>query len=228
MTPVPKSGGSAKPELTIKQQRAAKRAAKLDKYRKQLERDKRRKRIGLIVGIAGATAIAGLLFVAVRYAPRPASYEAGGSGAQIAGVETFQNTAVHVDTAVAYPQTPPAGGQHSPVWLNCGVYSEPVPSENAVHSQEHGAVWLTYDPAQIGDEQVSTLRSLMPATYAILSPFEGMDSAIAISGWNAQLKLDSLDEQRVAQFFEEYWLGDNAPEPGASCTGGIDGPGKVG
>ena len=28
------------------------------------------------------------------------------------------------------------------------------------------------------------------------------------------------------EFFEEYWRNQNVPEPGAACTGAIDGPGK--
>jgi len=64
----------------------------------------------------------------------------------VAGVESFTPSRNHVTTPVQYPQTPPAAGDHSPVWLNCGVYPEPVPDEQAVHSLEHGAVWVTYNP----------------------------------------------------------------------------------
>ena len=41
-------------------------------------------------------------------------------------------------TRTAYPQSPPVGGPHSDRWLACGVYTKPVPKENAVHSIEHG------------------------------------------------------------------------------------------
>src|SRR5690348_8879847 len=52
----------------------------------------------------------------------------------------------HTPEDVDYPQSPPAGGPHDPVWLDCGVYEEPVREENAVHDLEHGTVWITYDP----------------------------------------------------------------------------------
>ena len=50
---------------------------------------------------------------------------------------------------VDYEESPPVGGRHSPVWLDCTgvVYDEPVASEQAVHALEHGAVWITYDPS---------------------------------------------------------------------------------
>ena len=37
----------------------------------------------------------------------------------------------HTTDDVDYPQSPPVGGPHAPVWLDCGVYDEPVrdPSE---------------------------------------------------------------------------------------------------
>ena len=76
-----------------------------------------------------------------------------------------------------------------------------------------------------GDE-LATLRSLLPSTYAILSPYEGLPSPIVVSGWNTQLKVDSASDPRIAEFFEEYWRSQNVPEPGAPCTGAIDGPGK--
>src|SRR5438093_3047791 len=52
----------------------------------------------------------------------------------------------HARGPVAYSVTPPIGGDHSARWMNCGVYSQPVPSERAVHNLEHGAVWITYRP----------------------------------------------------------------------------------
>ena len=51
---------------------------------------------------------------------------------------------------------PPVGGDHNPVWMNCDgdVYKKPIPDVNAVHSLEHGAVWVTYnDKAPAADVQ---------------------------------------------------------------------------
>ena len=74
--------------------------------------------------------------------------EAGTPTAEgIPGLLTFAvASAAHVEGAVDYPQDPPAGGPHAEVWQNCGFYDEPVVKERAVHSQEHGAVWITYRP----------------------------------------------------------------------------------
>ena len=130
------------------------------------------------------------------------------------------------DRTVDYAQTPPAGGDHNAVWLNCGVYTEPVPNENAVHDLEHGAVWVTYDPAQVSDDDVAKLEALLPSTYSVLSPYEDMDTPIAVSAWNAQLKVDSADDERIEQFIRAYWRSTNAPEPNAACTGAYDAPGK--
>ncbi|MDR3079696.1 MAG: DUF3105 domain-containing protein, partial [Streptomyces sp.] len=64
------------------------------------------------------------------------------------GVRTWKGTLSrnHTERAVAYPMEPPVGGDHHPAWLNCNgdVYREQVPSVHAVHSLEHGAVWVTY------------------------------------------------------------------------------------
>jgi hypothetical protein len=225
----PRSGsrtGQASGALTVKQQRAAARAVKLEEYHRQQKRTARNRRIGLVAGIVGAIAVVAVVVTSIVLTPQKVTYSAGGDGAIVKGVQTFTNNAGHVETPVTYAQTPPAGGEHNPVWLNCGVYSKPVPNENAVHSLEHGAIWVTYDPS-ISATELDTLKSKLPSTYAVLSPYEGLPSPIVLSGWNVQLQVDSAADKRIPAFFEEYWKSLSVPEPGAMCTGAFDAPGKV-
>ncbi|HZY44457.1 MAG TPA: DUF3105 domain-containing protein, partial [Anaerolineae bacterium] len=67
--------------------------------------------------------------------------------ALIDGVVQYDNLARgHSPSPQIYQEVPPVGGTHDPAWLNCGIYDQPVRTENAVHSMEHGAVWITYQP----------------------------------------------------------------------------------
>lgn len=145
-----------------------------------------------------------------------------GEESPLAGVAKYDVSGDHVITEVEYEQTPPVGGDHNPLWLNCGVYDEPIFSENAVHSMEHGAVWITYDPA-LDQAAVAQLEELLPSTYAILSPFEGLPSPVVVSAWGRQLALDSPEDPQLEEFIAQYRSGGVAPEIGASCTGGSDG-----
>ena len=226
MTATPPIPPSAKKAASVKQQRAEARAKKLEEHRLREARARRNRRIGIGAAIAGGVAVVALIVTTVVLTPQTASYSAGGDGTEVDGVQTFDNTSTHVEGVVDYPQTPPAGGPHNPAWLNCGVYTEPVPAENAVHSLEHGALWVTYDPS-ISDAALESLRSVLPSTYVILSPFDDLPAPIVLSGWNSQLQVDDADDPRIAAFIEEYWQSQNVPEPGALCTGAVDAPGKV-
>jgi hypothetical protein len=206
--------------LTIKQRRAAKREEKLAKFRRQQQVRRRNRRIVAIsIPVAVLLSVSAIVLSVVMF-PKPPSFTAGSSGAVIDGVGKFTNAFTHVEIPVTYPETPPTGGDHNPTWLNCGVYDQPVPAENAVHSLEHGALWVTYDPSLDAGE-LGTLRSKLPSSHVILSPYSDLPAPIVLSGWNVQLMLESADDPRIAPFFEEYWQGDNAPEAGASCTGGV-------
>lgn len=138
------------------------------------------------------------------------------------GVSTYPAEQEHVTEPVAYEQTPPAGGPHAPEWLNCAVYEDEVPNENAVHSMEHGAVWITYRP-DIPAEDVAALQQILGQPYEILSPFEDLPAPVVASAWGKQLLLDGADDPRLASFLSEFKQGPQTPEPGASCTGGTDG-----
>ena len=140
----------------------------------------------------------------------------------IEGLKSFQVTGNHVLGPLEYDQSPPAGGPHNPFWLNCGIYAEQVPSENIVHSLEHGAVWIAYDPSLPADD-LAALEALTPDTFAILSPYDDMDSPIVVSAWANQVAVDSPEDPRISAFIEAHRNSGDAPEVGAPCTGASDG-----
>ena len=223
-TPRNRSNDSPISELqTVKQQRGARRAQKLAKFKHEQVRAKRRKLLVAITAITAGVAAAALVVVLVVTSGTPQTVPAA-----IDGVRTFPGlVATHVPDPVSYPENPPVGGPHSSIWLNCGIYSQPVPNENAVHSLEHGAVWVTYDPSVIDGDKLAALRKMIPSSYAILSPDSTLSSAAVVSAWGIQLRVDSVDDPRISEFIAKYRNGESTPEPGAACTGGLDGPGKV-
>jgi hypothetical protein len=88
-----------------------------------------------------------------------------------------------------------------------------------VHSLEHGAAWITYDPEQVSEGDVAKLAELVDGQSGrMLSPYAGLDSPISIQSWNHQLKVDSAADERIKQFADFFTYNtDFYPEPGASC-----------
>jgi len=131
---------------------------------------------------------------------------------------------VQANQRVAYDKTPPFGGPHDQVWATCmgNVYPKGIRTENAVHSLEHGAVWITYNPDKLSPAQVQTLASKVDGRpYMLLSPYPGMDSPFSLQSWGHQLKLTDVNDQRVANFISALRTNSNTyPEIGASCDAG--------
>ncbi len=144
------------------------------------------------------------------------------SADQIAGLGTFEYAgAQHVTTPVTYTESPPVGGPHDNEWADCTgtVYDVDIRHENAVHSLEHGAVWITYNPDEVSDADIATLADLVDGVSGrMLSPYAGLDSPISLQSWNHQLKVDSVDDERIVQFADFLTRNsDFHPEVGASC-----------
>jgi hypothetical protein len=137
------------------------------------------------------------------------------------GIKDFAyQGAQHSEDPVTYTEHPPVGGVHNPVWQNCGYYASPVPNENAVHSLEHGAVWITYQP-DLPADQVQKLKDLADGqSFILVSPMDGLPSPVVASAWNHQLQLQSANDAGLEQFIRLFRLNKNAPEPGAACAGG--------
>jgi hypothetical protein len=139
----------------------------------------------------------------------------------IEGVVTYSDLSQrHLDKGqydITYPQSPPVGGAHSPYWLKCQAYTSELPKVNAVHSLEHGAVWVTYLPSTTA-AVVAQLDQLvgLNTEYVLVSPYSGQDSPIVLSAWGAQLKVTDAADPRIAAFVRAY--AGNGPEKGVTCA----------
>ena len=147
----------------------------------------------------------------------------------------------HVDGPVTYAVIPPVGGPHNGIWMNAGAYTEPIPSERAVHNMEHGAVWITYRPDLSASEVAAltafvTKQSLIAETgetasgatttnsnrYIDLSPWASAElpAPIVISAWGHQLRLTSATDPRMQKFVDTFRNSPTySPEYGAAADG---------
>jgi hypothetical protein len=139
----------------------------------------------------------------------------------IAGVQTFVVTSrAHTDQPVDYPQDPPVGGPHDPAWQKCQFYDAPVKNEHAVHSLEHGAVWITYQPDLPEADQKVLKKLTKDQPYLLVSPYPGLQDPVVASAWGVQLRLASVNDPRLQLFIDRY--AGNGPERGASCSSGVE------
>ncbi|HYH13036.1 MAG TPA: DUF3105 domain-containing protein [Thermomicrobiales bacterium] len=128
----------------------------------------------------------------------------------------------HIDGEVLYAQVPPVGGPHHATWQNCGFYTEPIYNWHGVHTLEHGAVWITYDPA-LPQSDIALLQPLVELGHVLVSPYPGLTDPVVASAWGRQVRLDSAADPRLEQFVREFRLNpETSPEPGALCTLGTD------
>lgn len=138
------------------------------------------------------------------------------------GTVTYSNLARTHDKTIPlhYDQTPPVGGAHNPVPQTCGYYDQPVQNEHAVHSLEHGAVWITYSP-DLSQDQIDHLKQLAEQqSYILVSPYPGLPSPVVASSWGHQLKLDSAFDSKLDQFIKVFRNSSKyTPEFGAACNG---------
>ena len=217
------------PKPTVKQLREQKRQEQIAKFRKQETARKRNRVLAIVGSIAAIVLVAGGVTAAFLLSAQPQSTPPSAlAGDYEERVQRFEElSGVHVETAVDYDHTPPAGGPHNPAWLNCGVYDQQQTDEYAVHSLEHGAIWIAYDPGFTTDEEIAALVDLAPDTYTIIAPYNGIGEAKAISAWGAQLRFTDVDDPAVQNFIDEFWRSASSPEPNAPCTGAITGPGLV-
>jgi Protein of unknown function (DUF3105) len=175
--------------------------------------------VGLVLLVAGCSST-------TNGNPSPGGSGSGGGSSRSGGSSgVVQHRDItdrnHVDGTVDYPDSPPMGGNHNPVWADCTgtVYPKPIANENAVHALEHGAVWVTYRP-DLDRAGVAALSTLVDGVdYTMMSPYPGLDHAVSVQSWGYQLKTDNPADPKIATFVKTYKANPRTtPEYGASCV----------
>jgi hypothetical protein len=138
------------------------------------------------------------------------------------------NSQEHKEGPQTYATNPPVGGAHNPVWQNCmgDVYPQPIANEHAVHSLEHGAVWVTYKQGLAADQVSKLQEKVQGRDYMLMSPIANLDKNISLQAWGYQLKLDNADDKRIDEFIQALRLKATL-EPNAACSSGNTTTGPV-
>jgi hypothetical protein len=127
----------------------------------------------------------------------------------------------HVEGTIIYDSSPPIGGNHSQYWADCSgtVYPDAIANENAVHSLEHGAVWITYQPGLPSDQIATLTKQVAGVDRMLMSPYPGLKSAVSLQSWDYQLFVDSASDPRIAAFIGALRFNPNTtPESAATCS----------
>ncbi|MCQ9180738.1 DUF3105 domain-containing protein [Streptomyces sp. IBSBF 2953] len=216
---------------------SATRKARIEEMRRAELARERRNRFLVITGslVAVAALVAGGVFVVKSQSEDDdsASGDAKSSSASASGdfttgadgVRTWKGKLgrTHVTKRVEYPTVPPVGGDHNQVWMNCDgdVYTKAVDDMNAVHSLEHGAVWVTYNSKAAKADVAALAAKVEKTPYTFMSPDDGQADPIMLTAWGHQRTVTSASDANVGTFFEKFVQGAQTPEPGAACTGGL-------
>jgi hypothetical protein len=193
----------------------------------------RRHPISSWTGVRGRTSTAVLTVVLVLTAcgGDDASGGDGGPGSDGGPIEGVEIERVgpyqHIVADIDYPNPAPSGGDHlpSPGWLNCGVYEGAVPDELAVHSLEHGAVWIALGPDSTDDDRAAAveLAARRPGR-TFVSDVPDLPDPVELVAWEHRLRLQSADDERAARFVDQFVDASGATESGSACSGGFGEP----
>ena len=107
---------------------------------------------------------------------------------------------------------------HNPVWQNCQYYDTAVPNERAVHSLEHGAVWITYAP-ETSQADRDVLKALADTGDHII--VSRVRRPCRHRSWrlhgasSCNFRRSTILE--LKQFVQVFENGPQTPEPGVTC-----------
>ena len=136
-----------------------------------------------------------------------------------------------------YPSVPPTSGPHSSTPLAAGVYPSAPPMDQVIHSLEHGAAIVWYDPNASGaalTEMQDFYRDPDVGSRVIVAPYDYPDqgaagslppgTGMALVSWHHLETCTDVNVSAAFGFTARYaspsydgqdYLGD-APEPGAA------------
>ncbi len=116
-------------------------------------------------------------------------------------------------TKIYYNSNPPGAGPHYKDSQAAGIYTKKPPYGYLVHSLEHGAIILWYNPNSLSKDEISKLENIFKSILLdkkIITPDGSLDVPVALSSWGRILKLKTIDEKQITTFSKTNY--DRGPE----------------
>lgn len=109
---------------------------------------------------------------------------------------------------------PPTNGDHYGDGVaGPGIHDNEVEDGLMVHSLEHGAVALNYDPEKLDENQINKLKEIFDNMFRgkkMMMPRIGMSAPVIMVSWGQMLKLEDIDEDKMLEFMTNN--NDRGPE----------------
>lgn len=125
--------------------------------------------------------------------------------------ESRGNAHVAAGTEIEYQRIPPTSGTHYPTTVEAGLYDQTPPLGALVHSLEHGAVVIYYDPGgidQATEDSLEAFASTHTGTWlsviVVPMPEEGPNAPVVLTAWRHSLRIDDYEPETVRAFLAEY------------------------
>ena len=141
---------------------------------------------------------------------------------EASGISYFEVSSwSHVTAAPTMYSVPPVGGDHAEIWQTCGFYEGPVATEAAIHSLEHGAVWIAYRQDLAANELDVLRRVSAPESKLLVSMWEGeLPAPMVASAWGVQRAVMSASDPALSDFVRRFAGSPRSPGHDAPCSGG--------
>jgi len=117
-----------------------------------------------------------------------------------------------------YPSVPPVSGPHAGATLRAGIYDDPPPVDKALHSLEHAAVIVWYDPGSASEPALGEVRRFFETSdegnHVIVAPYDYPEegeagqlpdgSGMALAAWHHVQYCERVSLPVAFSFVEAY------------------------
>jgi hypothetical protein len=151
----------------------------------------RRRMLQRVAIVVAVVLVAGAIGGYLVLRPKPASAAGCGTVQTISQYDPSTEDRAHIGSASevptppalsTYPSTPPASGPHDPSPQPAGTYESPPDVYRTIHSLEHAAVIIWYDPSATGsalDELKAYYQDPVQQDHVIVAPYSFPDQGTA-------------------------------------------------
>lgn len=217
---------AAQPDQASEERRRERLEARREAKAKAVVAARRRQRIERVFRLTAifAALAAVIWFVFIR----------GGAPDAIAGydVKSFdlfisesRAGTLHRAQGATYESSPPVSGPHAPSAVPCGTYGQQIPTEQMIHTLEHGGAGVLFSPgADIKDIRAAEALVESYDSHVFSAPFAEMESEFTMVAWGYLMETDSFDESATKEFIDAFRAGGDAPESNQPCDMTADQP----